>query len=163
MTTPNVAAFQATVRHSEGTARAADPYRVVYSFAYTIKDLRDHPAVTGEWKGARLPDDMCIKAGREPPCFSTAAGAYQIIKPTWLALKSLLHLNNFGPQSQDDACVQLIKEHGALDLVNRGEFADAIAKCSGIWASLPFSTAGQPVKSLASLLQVYTGAGGLLA
>ena len=78
---PNLQAFLATIRHSEGTDRAADPYRVVYSYNHTIVNLSDHPAVTGEWKGAPLDNLGPLYVGK----ISTAAGAYQIIKPTWLA------------------------------------------------------------------------------
>lgn len=158
--TPNVAAMLATIASSEGTASQPDPYRVVYGYVHVIRDLSDHPAVTGEWKGERLPDCDCIPAGFSPPCFSTAAGKYQITKPTWLRLKGILRLNTFGPDSQDDACVQLIKERGALDLVNGGQFVAAIAKCHAEWASLPGSTSGQPQSSMAKLVALYTAAGG---
>lgn len=161
--TPNVAAFLATIRHSEGTDRAADAYRVVYGYQHTIADLSDHPTSTHEWMGEPLPDAMCLAAGLNPPCKSTAAGAYQIIHPTWVRLKATLKLADFTGPSQDDAAIQLIKEHGALDLVFAGRVADAITACRGEWASLPGSKAGQPQRSFADLINVYANNGGAFA
>lgn len=158
----NLAAFLTTVSHSEGTDRAVDPYRVVYGFSHTIVSLVDHPAVTGEWRGERLPDQMCVDAGFSPGCVSTAAGRYQITRPTWLRLKGVLRLQSFAPECQDDACVQLIKERGALQLVNVGDIAGAVAACKSEWASLPGGLSGQPEAKLADLLKAFTSAGGVL-
>lgn len=155
----NFTAFLATVRHSEGTDKASDPYRVVYGYKYTIKDLSDHPAITGEWHGESLTNLGPAYAGK----ISTAAGAYQIIKPTWVSLKARLGLPNFTGPSQDAAATELIREAGALDLVNGGRVAEAIGRCHGIWASLPGSTSGQPQRTLADLVHAYAGAGGAFA
>lgn len=153
------------VSHAEGTDRTADSYRCCFAFKYTTHDLSYHPAETRpdgtkEWGGEQLADAQCIAAGLHPPCWSTAAGKYQLIKPTWLRLKGLLKLHNFGPDSQDDCAVQLIKERGALDLIYAGEVAAAISKCSAEWASLPGNSASQPQRSFAQLLNAYSGAGG---
>lgn len=163
--TPNLDAFLMMLSHAEGTDRVVDAYRCCFAFKYTTHDLAYHPAEqrpdgTVEWHGEKLPDAMCIAAGLHPPCVSTAAGRYQITKPTWLRLKSLLKLHNFGPDSQDDCAVQLIKERGALDLIYAGEVAAAISKCSAEWASLPGNSASQPQRSFAQLLNAYSGAGG---
>jgi muramidase (phage lysozyme) len=149
---PNQAAFLAMLRHSEGTDRAPDPYRVVYGFALTLSSLRDHPAITGEWLGVQTPYGH-----------TSAAGAYQIERLTWLECKAALHLMDFTGTSQDDAALFLIKQKGALDLVNAGDFASAVELCHGIWASLPGSTSGQPQRSIAMLTDFYIGAGGVLA
>lgn len=161
--TPNVTAYMTMLAHSEGSERAADPYRVCYGFIHTIVDLSEHPAVSGEWKGEKLPDQTCINAGFSPGCISTAAGRYQITRPTWVRLKATLNLPNFGPAAQDDCAVQLIKERGALDLVNNGHVAQAVSLCHNEWASLPGSTSGQPQRTLTQLLGFYTNAGGVLA
>lgn len=155
----NVAAFLSTISHSEGTDRVPDAYRCCYAFKHTIADLSDHPAVTGEWNGEPL-DSLGPRYVGE---VSTAAGRYQIIKHTWLRCKGVLSLANFTGPCQDDAAILLIKEAGALDLINAGQIGDAIEKCSGIWASLPGSTAGQPTRSFADLLKVYTADGGAFA
>ena len=157
--TPNISAFLATLSHSEGTDRAADPYRVTFGFKHTIANLRDHPAVTGEWVGEPL--DFLGPAYKG--LYSTAAGKYQLIKPTWLALKAKLNLTDFTGPSQDDAAIQLIKEAGALDLVMGGQVTEALTRCSAIWASLPGSDSGQPQTEIADLLHTYMNDGGSLA
>lgn len=163
--TPNLNGFLTMLSHAEGSDRAKDPYRCCYAFKYEIHDLAYHPAEvrpdgTREWVGEQLADAQCIAAGLHPPCWSTAAGRYQINKGTWLRLKAKLTLRNFGPDAQDDCAVQLIKERGALDLIYAGEVAAAISKCSGEWASLPGNPAGQPQRSFAQLLNTYQVAGG---
>lgn len=148
----NLSAFLATIRHSEGTDKASDPYAAVFGYGFTITDFSDHPAVLGTWTGEHTQYGL-----------STAAGAYQIIKPTWVALKARLKLPDFSPLSQDAAAIELIREKGALDAINGGRVADAIALCHSVWASLPGSTSGQPQASLASLVQHYTDSGGAFA
>lgn len=144
------------ISHSEGTDKAADPYRVVYGYKHTIADLRDHPAVTGEWMGESLESLGPAYKGLH----STAAGKYQITKPTWLGLQAILKLPDFTGPSQDDAAVQLIKNKHALDLVFAGRVGDAITACRSIWASLPGSNVGQPTRSFAELINAYGNAGG---
>jgi muramidase (phage lysozyme) len=158
MVATNLAAFLATIRHSEGTGRAPDPYAVVYGYAFTITDFSDHPAALG-WHGESLANLGPAYAGK----VSTAAGAYQIILPTWRSLKRRLNLPDFTGASQDAAATELIREAGALNLVNTGQVADAIALCHGIWASLPGSTSGQPQRTMAELVHAYTQAGGAFA
>lgn len=159
----NQRAFLAVLRRSEGTEPTADPYRVCFGFSHTIRDLADHPAVTGEWLGKVLPDSMCINAGFSPGCRSTAAGAYQIIKPTWLRLRDKLGLVDFGPAAQDQAALALIEARGALADVQDGRFADAVSKCRNEWASLPGNYAGQGQRNLATLEVWFRGAGGEVA
>lgn len=159
----NLRAFLTMIATAEGTERAPDPYRVCYGYAHTIADLSDHPAVTGEWRGERLPDAMCRGAGLSPGCVSTAAGRYQLIRPTWLDCKRALGLPDFTPASQDAAAVYLIRKRGALPLIEQGRIADAIAAVRREWASLPGAGYGQPERRIAALLDAYTAAGGALA
>ena len=154
---PNLQAFLTMIAHAEGTDREADPYRVCYGFHHTIASFADHPAVTGEWMGERI--TVGIYAGE----LSTAAGRYQINKPTWLRLKAKLGLVCFDATSQDDAAIQLISDNGALALVNSGKLGAAVTKLSTIWASLPGGDSGQQELLFASLQSTYTGAGGALA
>ena len=163
MNSANVAAFLSMIAHAEGTDRAADPYRVCYAYRHTIESLADHPAVTGEWRGEPLPDAMCRGAGLSPGCVSTAAGRYQLIRPTWLQCKRALGLADFSPASQDAAAVYLIRKRGALDHVEAGRLADAIAACRLEWASLPGAGYGQPERRLAGLIDAYADAGGYVA
>lgn len=160
----NVAAFLAMVQRAEGTSSGGrDAYRVCYGYRHTIGNFRDHPAVTGEWRGERLPDAMCSAAGFGPGCVSSAAGAYQIIKGTWLNVKNALGLPDFGPASQDAAAVELINRRGALADVRAGRFTDAVHKCRNEWASLPGNSYGQGAKPLGTLLAWYQQHGGSLA
>lgn len=159
----NTRAFLTMLQRAEGTAGQGDPYRVCYGYGHTVRDLSDHPAVTGEWRGAALPGAMCKAAGFSAGCVSTAAGAYQLIKPTWLRMRDRLGLLNFGPAAQDAAAVGLIDARGALADVQAGRFADAVGKCRNEWASLPGNYAGQGQRSLAALEVWYREAGGRTA
>jgi muramidase (phage lysozyme) len=159
----NVRAFLTLIAWSEGTDKAADPYRCCYAYRHTLVDMSEHPAVTGEWKGERLPDAMCRKAGIKPPCVSTAAGRYQLIRPTWVTCRDALDLPDFSPDSQDRAAIHLIQKRGALDDVHAGRVAAAIVKCRLEWASLPGAGYGQPERAFAGLQEAYLAAGGTLA
>jgi lysozyme len=152
----NLKAFLATIRHSEGTDQYANPYAVCFEGKFTIEDFSDHPTVLGDWMGERLDFLGPSYVGK----VSTAAGAYQIIRPTWENCKRALSLPDFGPASQDAAATWLIRSKGALHLVTGGEVSAAITLCSGLWASLPGSSSGQPQAKMASLIQTYTTAGG---
>ena len=149
----NVSAFLAMIRRAEGTDREADPYRVVMGYSHTIRDMSDHPYFTREWQGAYF---------GSPPQLSTAAGAYQFLRRTWSDLKSKLSLPDFGPASQDEAAIQLIRERGALADVRAGRFAAAVAKCAPTWASLPGAGYGQSERSLSMLAGAFTAAGGTI-
>lgn len=157
----NIAAMLETIAKSEGTAGRGDPYRVCYAYRHTISSLSDHPAVTGEWRGEALSDAMCSGAGLGPGCVSTAAGKYQIIKPTWLALKRKLNLPDFSPASQDAAAVELLRQRGALVPLEQGRFADAVFAARKEWASLKGAGYGQGERSIEWLTAKFTEAGGV--
>lgn len=155
----NVAAFLSAIAHGEGVDQAPDPFRVCFGFKHTIVSFDDHPAITGEWTGEPL--DFLGPAYHG--LVSTAAGRYQITKHTWANLKAKLKLQTFEPSCQDEAAVQLLKECGAFAMIQSGEFESAIAAASKIWASLPGSVAGQPIKPMADLMDVYEAEGGRYA
>jgi lysozyme len=151
----NLSAFLYMIRSTEHVY----PRDVINDAAYSIfyggskfQSFRDHPVITGEKRGIPLPDAMCLAAGLKPGCVSTAAGAYQFIKPTWVRLRDRLKLPDFSPLSQDLAAVALLDEVGALDLIYAGDIEGAIYKSSKIWASLPGSTAQQNPKALSYAL-----------
>lgn len=158
-----IAAMLQAIKKAEGTADRGDPYRVCFGYRHTISSFADHPAVTGEWVGERLSDFHCKKAGFGPGCISSAAGAYQFIKPTWLRLKGRLSLPDFSPASQDAAATELLRERGALARLEVGDFAGAVAKAKEEWASLPGAGYGQGERSIAWLTARFTEAGGVLA
>jgi lysozyme len=151
----NLSAFLYMIRSTEHVY----PRDVVNDAAYSIfyggskfQNFQDHPVITGEKKGVPLPDHFCKAAGLKPGCVSTAAGAYQFIKGTWVRLRDKLNLPDFSPLSQDRAAVGLLEEIGAVDLIYAGDIEGAIHKASKIWASLPGSTAQQNPKALAYAL-----------
>lgn len=159
----NVAAMQETISQAEGTAGRGDPYRVCYGYRHTINSFADHPAVTGEWNGEKLPDGMCAAAGFGPGCVSTAAGKYQIKKSTWLGVKAKIGLTDFSPASQDAAAVELLSQRSALGPLTHGDFAGAVSAARKEWASLPGAGYSQGERSLAWLTDKFTQAGGIVA
>lgn len=158
----NTRAFLDMISVSEGTNKG-DSYRVCYGYRHTLQSFADHPAITGEWSGERLSDSMCRGAGLNPGCVSTAAGRYQIIRPTWVSCKRALGLVDFSPESQDRAAIYLIDKRGALADVKAGRVADAIEKCRKEWASLPGAGYGQGERQLSALVDAYENAGGVVA
>jgi muramidase (phage lysozyme) len=94
---------------------------------------------------------------------STAAGLYQINHPTWLTLCTQTGLSDFSPATQDAMAIQLITNKGALADVDAGNFASAVQKCSGVWASLPGNSYGQPTNALSTLQSWFQAAGGSVA
>ena len=106
---------------------------------------------------------MCANAGFGPGCKSTAAGAYQIIRPTWIRVRDRLGLVNFDELSQDAAAIELIRQRGALEDVKAGRFGDAVRKCRQEWASLPGNSARQGQRSFDTLAAWFAGAGGAFA
>ena len=150
----NRKAFLDMLAHSEGTSKIGknDGYDVIVGSKpnniIRIDDLSEHPRVTVQ-----------VQAG----LWSSAAGRYQFIWPTWRGLMAKMHLPDFGRDSQDRAALALIDEHGALQMIDKGEIADAINACAPVWASLPGAGYGQNEHSLSALIAVYQLKGGHLA
>ena len=98
-----------------------------------------------------------------PGLVSTAAGRYQLLERYFDAYKLVMMLPDFSYSSQDAIALQQIKESGAQNDVRLGNFADAVIKCSHIWASLPGNTYEQSENKLADLQAAYIAAGGTLS
>ncbi len=162
-TDANVKAFLKMLQWCEGTFNQPNPYAVCYGYDHVIQDFSDHPAVTGEWTGKQLPNSYCYGAGLTPPCYSTAAGAYQFLKSTWVDFRDRYGIEDFSPASQSYACIQALDELGAYDFIIAGNLQSAINKASGYWASLPGNQAGQPQRTYAQCEQFYLSQGGNLA
>jgi muramidase (phage lysozyme) len=148
----NVKSFLDMLAKSEGTDRVGHTYCRGYDVIVggsTFDSFHAHPR-----KLVDLPR-LRIK--------STAAGRYQLIWPTWKALRDRLKLPDFGPASQDAAAIELLRECGALPLIERGEFARAVQAARKIWASLPGAGYGQRENSLATLQGYYERSGGTVA
>lgn len=95
--------------------------------------------------------------------YSTAAGRYQFLARTWDDLRRKLALRDFGPESQDLAAIELIRECRALDDIHAGRFDAAVYACRRIWASLPGAGYGQRENKLSALRFAYRSAGGVMA
>ena len=157
--TPQLAAFLAVIRRSEGTDKYPNPWAVCFEGKFTITDFTDHPAIMGTWHGESLDFLGPEYVGK----VSTAAGAYQLIKPTWALCKAALQLPDFSANSQDSAALYLIRNAGAEALIGRGDVSGAIYACRHIWASLPGSNVGQPMAKLSELLEFYGEQPGMVA
>ena len=146
--------------------RVPDAERYWYGYGYArFSDPSDHPVITGELRPVPLPERFCRAAGLSPGCVSTAAGAYQIIRPTWQRLRAAgrwgPRLPDFSPASQDEAARRLLIDSGVLRLLESGNIQGAILAAGRQWASLPGSTAGQGGISMSrALALVAEGSGG---
>lgn len=96
--------------------------------------------------------------------YSTASGRYQFMRRDWWHYKALLHLPDFGPQSQDAWALQLIRERRALPDIDAGHFIVAVGKVSNLWASLPGANyKNQKMRQMSALEDAYERAGGTFA
>jgi muramidase (phage lysozyme) len=138
----NVQAFLRVIRRGEGTGDEGG-YRRLFGGG-TFASFADHPRVTVKKSGYT----------------STAAGAYQFLKGTWDETSRAMGLDSFSPANQDLGAVGRIAARGALADVIAGRLEEAVKKCAKEWASLPYSTYGQPVISMATARNVFASAGG---
>lgn len=148
---PNVLAFMRMLAKSEGT-----DYPDGYTFLFGSKesntrrftDFSHHPHINEPFGGEST---------------SSAAGKWQILYPTWVAIQKKYNLPDFSPSSQDLACVELISERNVLQKLMDGDFESALVACSNIWASLPFNSFGQPTHPIGNYKMWYTQAGGIIS
>lgn len=151
--TPNMKAFLDMIAWSEIgpdlLAVSDNGYNVV------VGSTAQHPVLFTDYSTHPMLHSMA--------CNSDAAGRYQFMGRYWPAYKEQLGLPDFGHDSQDRWCIQLIGECRARDHVDYGRIEVAITKCSSRWASLPGNTYGQRANSVADLLAAYQRAGGALA
>ena len=143
----NVAAFLDMIAYAEGTA-GPNGYRTLFGGGL-FDSYADHP---------RQFFTFTDKAGKTNR--TSAAGRYQFLARTWDALARKLQLPDISPPNQDAAAIELIRERGALRLVQAGRFDEAVAKVAPIWASLPGANYNQPERKLAALQAAYQRAGG---
>lgn len=132
----NIKAFLRVIREGESNQLDEGPHS-----AYRA---RYHPErrvfVEGPLKGRghpRIFEPLPDGSGRK----SSAFGAYQFTATTWDAINEKYGLDDdISEWSQDCHAVALIHDVGALDDVLSGRFAEAVAKCGAVWASLPHSS-----------------------
>jgi lysozyme len=146
----NLRAFLMMIRACEGTA-GPDGYKMLFGGGL-FDAFDDHPRV-------RIPFTQTDGERN----YSSAAGAYQILRKTWDRLQFKLTLPDFSPESQDVAARELIAECDALSDVMDGNLAEAMRKCAPIWASLPDARYPQPKRSVEFARAAYRAAGGALA
>jgi muramidase (phage lysozyme) len=146
----NIAAFCYMLSVSEGTdngrqATKCHGYDVMVGGS-NFTDFSKHPRVliTLNSKGLK----------------STAAGRYQFIASTWDDLSKRLKLTDFSAVSQDFACVELLKQCGAYNLLRACKFDDALKAARNLWASLPGAGYGQLEQKTETLRAAYIAAGG---
>lgn len=157
----NRTAFLDMLSVSEGTSTSPATRNKGYDVIVTgidgkpeiFTDYSTHPFARG-----RPPKIINSKGLR-----STASGRYQHLVKHWPHYQALLHLPDFSPQSQDMWAIQLIRERGALPMIDAGDFDLAVATVRNLWASLPGAGYGQPEHSLARLRRAYLDAGGEVA
>lgn len=157
----NRKAFLDMLAVSEGTSTSPatknDGYDVIVTGAdgrpEVFTDYSDHPFNQGR------PSKVINRRGLT----SNASGRYQFMLRDWHHYRDQLGLKDFGPDSQDLWAIQLIRERGALPLIDAGDFALAVARCSNLWASLPGAGYGQHENQIVKLEAAYTDAGGELA
>lgn len=147
LSNPNVRAFLKAIRLGEGTS-GEDGYCIIVGGG-RFTDMSRHPQPRVWVERYKL--------------WSSAAGAYQIIFPTWRGLVSQYGFQDFSPESQDMAAVALIHGRMALADVRTGHLAEAVHKCRAEWASLPGSPYGQRTESMHAVESVYLENGGVLA
>lgn len=148
-----------TIRTAEvGPVPDADRYFIGYGMR-RFSGTAEHPVITGELDRVKLPDAMCRNAGLNPPCYSSAAGAYQFRTGTWNEMRQAgpwgPRLPDFSPASQDEAARRLLSRLGALERLQAGDVEGAITRAGKAWASLPGSTAQQNPKSMAQALAYF--------
>ena len=158
---PNRQAFLDMIAVSEGTSTSPATqdhgYDVIVTgsdgIPETFTDYRAHPFADGR------PSKVINSKGLT----SNASGRYQFMLRDYLHYKTLLHMPDFGPDSQDAWAIQLIRERSALPLIDGGQFDVAVQRCSNLWASLPGAGYGQHENDLHKLRTAYFDAGGSFA
>jgi len=153
----NLNAFLDTLAYAEGTSTHPltknDGYDVIVTGldGYEIFSMYGaHPFANGR-KSKRIN----LKG-----LTSNASGRYQFMLKDYEHYRKQLRLPDFGPESQDRWAIQLIRETGALPLIEAGRFIEAVARVRHLWASLPGAGYGQLERPLASLTNVYVNKGG---
>jgi muramidase (phage lysozyme) len=150
----NLSAFLSMVAACEGTG---DCYNAL--FGYTPSNTRVFSNNYATHPNVKMPFTQTDGTQN----YSTAAGRYQILYPTFKALSTKLGTTDFSPATQDAMASELIAEDGAMSDVKNGDLQSAIDKCSRTWASLPASTYPQPMRSMAFAVAAFQSAGGQLA
>ncbi len=157
----NRKAFLDMIAHSEGTSTCKATRNDGYDVIVTGIDKK--PEIFTDYNCHPFSKGRKSKVINSKGLTSNASGRYQFMLKDYQYYKDQLSLPDFGPKSQDQWAIQLIKEQKALADVDAGRFEAAVTKCANIWASLPGAGYGQHENTLAALQQAYVNAGGVVA
>lgn len=145
--TKNEAAFMDMISYSEGTYQHGDDgYNEIVGGQF-FNGYDDHP-------------NILVDLGNGLK--STAAGRYQLLHKYYVWYKAHIPVHDFSPESQDIICLQQIMESRARDVINFGNFDQAVYLCAHIWASLPGAGYGQHENRIEALRDFYTRVGGTI-
>jgi muramidase (phage lysozyme) len=150
-----LAALMATIRQYE----SGNNYLMLYGNTVSTYPQTDHPYFLG-WPGVVLPPNTCTAAGFKPGCITTAAGGYQFISTTWRKYQN--PGSDFSPASQDAAAANLLTALGAVASLQAGNVQAAFQQASTQWASMPYSSSGQPKQTLATVMTSFQNFGGVV-
>lgn len=117
---PNVAAFLKAIAAAEGGG---------YDFKYGALKGRSND----RWRFT----DTSTHPGPGIDGKTTAAGMYQITRPTWEHHGGKLGLRDFSPRTQDLIAVEILRSLGVIDLVKAGRIVEVMPKVAKTWAALP--------------------------
>jgi muramidase (phage lysozyme) len=157
---PNRQAFLQMLSVSEGTSTSHATRNLGYDVIVTGVDAK--PEIFTDYSAHPFANGRPSKVINSKGLTSNASGRYQFMLKDWAHYKAQLNLADFGPVCQDLWAIQLIRERGALPLIDGGQFAVAVQRCSNLWASLPGAGYGQPERSIEKLRTTYLDAGGEL-
>lgn len=158
---PQLKAFLDMIAYSEGTSTSPATKNNGYDVIVTGIDKK--PEIFTDYSNHPFAGGRKSKTINKNGLTSNASGRYQFMLRDWAHYRALLGLQNFGPECQDKWAIQLIKERRALADIEAGRFADAVAKCKNIWASLPGAGYNQPEHPIHKLQAAFVAAGGKLA
>lgn len=117
---PNVAAFLKAIAAAEGGG---------YDFKYG--------AVKGRSKDLWRFTDTSTHPGPGIDGKTTAAGMYQITRPTWQHHGGKLGLSDFSPRTQDLIAVEILRSLGVIEAIKAGKIDEVMPKVARTWAALP--------------------------
>jgi lysozyme len=137
----HVRAFLDMISYAEGTS-GKNGYYTCFT-GKRIKSLAVHPGnvICAVYSGSKL-------------C-STATGRYQFLKRTWDSVAEKIAAFTFSAIEQDRGAVYLLHEQRALHDIKNNRFEAAVKKVKNIWASMPGSSFGQPLKKMNDLKKKY--------
>ena len=121
LTNANVRAFLKAIGDAEGGE---------YDFKFgAVKGRKNDP-----WRFT----DFSTHPGPGKGGVTTAAGLYQITKPTWHDHgEDGMGLTDFTPETQDLIAVSILRRRGVIEKIKEGDVEAGVSQASRQWAALP--------------------------